>query len=84
MYPLRSASNIHLGFFPLNLNSLLQEDDPDALDVMDDMYSVLKGSSLSAELDSLYKAVGSYDFTTALEQFADFEQQFHNKYPSDS
>jgi two-component system, sensor histidine kinase and response regulator len=66
-----------------NLHSLLQEDDPDALDIMDEMYSLLKNSSLSAELDSLYKAVGNYDFTTALEQFADFEQQFHNKYPSE-
>jgi len=67
----------------VNLYSLLKEDDPDALDIMDEMYSLLKGSSMSAKLDSLYKAVGNYDFTTALEQFSDFEQQFHNEYPSE-
>ena len=66
-----------------DLHRLLQEDDPDALDIMDEMHSLLKGSLLSARLDSLYKAVGNYDFTTALEQFADFEQQFHNEYPAE-
>jgi two-component system sensor histidine kinase/response regulator len=64
-----------------NLHRLLLDDDPDALDIMDDMYFLLKGSSMSAKLDSLYKAVGNYDFTTALAQFSDFQQQFHNQYP---
>jgi len=67
-----------------SLHSLLQEDDADALDIMDDMYSLLKGRSMSVKLDSLYKAVGNYDFTAALEQFSDFEQQFHNEYPSEN
>ena len=67
-----------------NLHLLLQEDDPDALDIMDEMYLLLKGSPLSACLDPLYKTVGSYDFATALAQFADFEEQFHKQYPAEN
>ncbi len=67
----------------LELESFLQDDDPDALDIMDKIYPLLKNTPLSSKLDLLYKTVGNYDFKTALQHFAEFKEQFHKEYPID-
>ena len=63
-----------------DLHQLLEEDDPDALDSMDEIQSLLKGTSLGAKMAPLYKAVENYDFTTALELFRHFKILFDNEY----
>ena len=59
------------------LRNFLEQDDSDAVDIMDSMYPLLQNSPLNIELDPLYKALSDYDFESALEKLDDFERRLH-------
>ena len=56
------------------LKSLLQDDDTDAIDVVDELYQLPGVEKYSSTLKQLAKAIGSYDFELGLEILSDLKQ----------
>lgn len=57
----------------IQLRSLLEDDDADAIDTLEKLKELLAGSKLAASLKSLAQSVGDYDFEVALERLDELE-----------
>ena len=57
------------------LRALLEEDDADAVDVLDELHKHLAGSDLASLLEPVGRAIGEYDFELALEKLDELERQ---------